>query len=45
MLSDNFLSLILIGVSASVLEFLGFKGIDNLTLPIGVSLISYLLLG
>lgn len=44
-LSDNFLSLILIGVSASVLEFLGFKGIDNLILPIGVSLISYLLLG
>lgn len=45
LLSIDVISLIIIGVSATILEFIGFKGIDNLTLPIGLALISFLLIG
>lgn len=34
---------IIIGISASILEFIGYKGTDNLSLPIGVAIISFLL--
>ncbi len=36
--------MLLIALGATVLEFIGVKGIDNLTLPIGVCLLSWLLL-
>jgi len=39
----NILKIIIIGFSASLLELIGFKGTDNLTLPIGISLISFIL--
>lgn len=37
------LDYIIIGLSASILEFIGYKGTDNLSLPIGVAIISFLL--
>lgn len=45
LLSVDIVSLMIIGVSATFLEFIGFKGTDNLTLPIGLSIVSFLLLG
>ncbi len=39
-----FWRLLLLAVGATVLEFIGLKGIDNLTLPIGVCLLARLLL-
>lgn len=36
--------LLVIALGATVLEFIGVKGIDNLTLPIGVCLLAWLLL-
>lgn len=35
--------IIIIGIISSLLELLGKKGIDNLTLPLGVSIVSFVL--
>lgn len=43
LLGFSLLDYVIIGVLASLLEFIGFKGIDNLSLPIGVAIISFLL--
>ena len=42
-LGYTFFKYFLIGLSSTILEFIGFKGYDNLTLPLGLALITYLL--
>ena len=37
--------IIIIGISSFILELIGVKGFDNITLPLGVAFISYLLGG
>jgi len=39
----SIIKIILIGIFSTVLEIIGKKGLDNLSLPLGSSLISYLL--
>ncbi len=38
----NAIRYLIIGISASILELVGFEGMDNLTLPIGLATITYL---
>lgn len=42
-LQYNIIEILIISLSASFLEFFDYKGTDNLTLPLGVSIIAYLL--
>ncbi len=42
-LNYEYFKIILIGIISLLLELIGRKGIDNLLLPLGVSIISYLL--
>ncbi|MCM1053343.1 MAG: hypothetical protein NC483_05165 [Ruminococcus sp.] len=43
-LTYSLLSYITLGFSAVLLELIGNKGLDNLTLPLGISLLSYFLI-
>ncbi len=42
-LSYSIIKYLVLGLSATILELIGKKGQDNITLPIGISLLSYLL--
>ena len=42
-LEFNLISYLIISLSSSILEFIGTKGLDNITLPIGIALIASLL--
>ncbi|MCX4253659.1 MAG: hypothetical protein OSJ63_00130 [Bacilli bacterium] len=42
-LSYSIYEILIISISASILELIGVKGFDNLTLPLGLALISWLL--
>lgn len=42
-LQYSIIEILIISLSASFLEFFDYKGTDNLTLPLGVSIIAYLL--
>ena len=42
-LNYNVINIFTIAISACILELIGFHGFDNLTLPLGLSLIAYLL--
>ena len=42
-LNYEFLDIIIIGLTSSTLELVGIEGLDNLYLPIGVSIMAYLL--
>lgn len=42
-LDYNILHVLIIGITSCILELIGKKGTDNLTLPIGIAIIAYLL--
>jgi phytol kinase len=42
-LNYNFLDIIIVGLTSSTLELIGIEGLDNLYLPLGVSMMVYLL--
>ncbi len=42
-LDFNFLKYLVLGISAAILELIGHNGYDNLTLPIGLALIAFVL--